>query len=166
MRIIVISDSHGNYYALEDIVKKNLTADIFIHLGDGEREVEKISVQYPQLVFHHIKGNCDFSGIKSKNILCIELEYGHRLFAVHGHNHYVKSGLARLINSAVENNADIVLYGHTHERFCKYENGIYIMNPGSASCPRDGLPPSYGYIDVTEKGIFTNIVTLNRNFPS
>ena len=36
MRIVLMSDSHGNYAAINNIVKRNLSADIFIHLGDGE----------------------------------------------------------------------------------------------------------------------------------
>ncbi|MCI7805035.1 MAG: metallophosphoesterase family protein, partial [Oscillospiraceae bacterium] len=56
--------------------------------------------------------------------------------------------------------ADIALYGHTHERFCAYEDGLYIMNPGSTSCPRDGRKPSFGIIDVSPSGIMTNIIDL------
>ena len=41
-----------------------------------------------------------------------------------------------------------------------YENGIYVMNPGSASCPRDGNPPSYGILDVSSAGVMTNVVFL------
>ena len=34
------------------------------------------------------------------------------------------------------------------------------MNPGSASCPRDGNPPSYGILDVSSAGVMTNVVFL------
>ena len=40
------------------------------------------------------------------------------------------------------------------------ENGIYIMNPGSASSPRDGKKPSYGIIDITKSGILMNIADV------
>ena len=59
MRIIVMSDSHGDYFAVEEIIQRNLSADMFIHLGDGERELDKIVVKYPYLNIYHVKGNCD-----------------------------------------------------------------------------------------------------------
>lgn len=162
MRIIVMSDSHGSYYPIEEIIQRNRTADLFIHLGDGEKELDKAVIKYPDINVFHVKGNCDL-GSFSTDMLCLNLEYGHKLIAVHGHNHGVayEHTLSTLKKTAAENNADIILYGHTHERYCKYEDGIYILNPGSASCPRDGFPPSYGYIDISEKGILTNIVSLN-----
>lgn len=57
--------------------------------------------------------------------------------AVHGHKYGVKRSLETLKAAARKKGADILLYGHTHERFCSYEDGLYIMNPGSTSCPRD-----------------------------
>ncbi len=39
MRIIVMSDTHGNFSAIEKIIEKNISADMFIHLGDGERSL-------------------------------------------------------------------------------------------------------------------------------
>ena len=42
-----------------------------------------------------------------------------------------------------------------------YEEGIHILNPGSAGQPRDGKPASYAYIDITKDGgIFCSHVDL------
>ena len=38
MKIIVISDTHGNMHRLKDVVEKNKDADLFLHLGDGAEE--------------------------------------------------------------------------------------------------------------------------------
>ncbi|MGN0606378.1 MAG: metallophosphoesterase family protein [Oscillospiraceae bacterium] len=161
MRIIVMSDSHGDYFAVEEIIQRNLSADMFIHLGDGERELDKIVVKYPYLNIYHVKGNCD-CGSFSPDILNLNLEYGHKLIAVHGHNHAVKydRSLEILKKAAKNNNSDIILYGHTHARDSRYDDGIFILNPGSASCPRDGNKPSFALIDITPKGIVTNIADL------
>ncbi len=161
MRIIVMSDSHGNYRAVEEIIQRNLNADMFIHLGDGERELDKAIVKFPHINVFHTKGNCDY-GSFSQSTLELGLEYGHGLIATHGHLYGVKYSLEDLKKSAIKSKSDIILYGHTHIRYNKYEDGLYILNPGSASCPRDGNPPSYAYIDITEKGILTNIVNLGR----
>ena len=60
MRIIVMSDSHGNFSAVRSIVEKNLGhADMFIHLGDGEKDVAHIKSLYPEIDFRNVRGNCD-----------------------------------------------------------------------------------------------------------
>ena len=51
-----------------------------------------------------------------------------------------------------------MLFGHTHCALNEYDEGLYIMNPGSCN----GYGASYGYIDITEKGdIVTNIVRID-----
>lgn len=161
MRIIVISDTHRNYHALESIVEKHMRADMFIHLGDGRYEADTLLMKYPELEkrFFYVCGNCDIN--------CLDLDTfttwtdeGHKIFAVHGHKYGVGWSLENLKKSALEINCDIILYGHTHVRYMKYEDGIYIMNPGSASSPRDGQKPSYGIIDITKSGILMNIADV------
>ena len=65
-----------------------------------------------------------------------------------------------ILEEAEANNCNIVLFGHTHERLCSYDNGVYVINPGSCSCPRDGLAPSFAFIDVIGKDLFVNTVSL------
>ena len=158
MKIIVMSDSHGNYYALEKIVT-NFYGDLYIHLGDGERELDKICLKYPDKNFMHVAGNCDFASLSQDEIL-FSPDDKNCIFAVHGHNYGVKGSLEPLKNLARQKGANILLYGHTHARFNEYDNGLYTMNPGSVSCPRDGNKPSFGIIDITPQGIVTRIVDL------
>lgn len=158
MKIIVMSDSHGNYRAIENIVE-NYYADLYIHLGDGESELNKIVVKYPDKKFIHVAGNCDFASLSDREIL-FSPDDVNCIFAVHGHYHGVKSSVEILKEMARDKGANIALYGHTHCRFLEYDDGLYIMNPGSVSCPRDGNPPSFGIIELTNKGILTNIVDL------
>lgn len=160
MRIIVCSDTHRNYYALQKIIDKHPNADMFIHLGDGRYESDKLLSINPQLQnrFFYVKGNCDLACMDSE-MLTLWAE-NHKIIAVHGHNHGVKYSLEHLKKLALENNCDIILYGHTHIRHMKYEDGIYTMNPGSASAPRDSHKPSYGIIDITESGILMNIADV------
>jgi len=161
MRIIVCSDTHRNYYALEKIIEKHISADMFIHLGDGRWEADTLLMKHPEIEsrFFYVSGNCDM-GCSGLDIFTSWTEEGHKIFAVHGHKYFVGYGLEPLKKTALENNCDIILYGHTHERYNHYENGIYIMNPGSASSPRDGKKPSYGIIDITKSGILMNIADV------
>ena len=89
MRIIVISDSHQNYRNLEEIVRRNLDAQMFIHLGDGESESQQLLRNYPEIAdrFHYVKGNCDY-GSDAPIYEIIDVMPGHRIFATHGHHRW------------------------------------------------------------------------------
>lgn len=158
MRIIVFSDTHGNFSAMEKIVERNRGAQKFVFLGDGEREFYNIEALYPNLDFLHVSGNCDLASIEP-DVTVFGAE-NIRVIATHGHRYFVKNSTEYLKKLAIEEGCKVVLFGHSHARYQKYEDGIYYLNPGSASCPRDGNKPSYGFIDITDKGIITNIVDL------
>lgn len=159
MKIIVFSDSHGSYAAVQSIMDKNPDADMYIFLGDGESEVEKMLVDYPDRDIRYVCGNCDHSSFAPPSLV-IETESGVNILAVHGHRHGVKLGTDYLCDMAMDNDCQIALYGHTHSRYNSYDNGIYVMSPGSCALPRDGLKPSFGLIDISPAGILTNVADL------
>ena len=80
----------------------------------------------------------------------------------HGHHWSVKCDLDELKLGANEKEARIALYGHTHIAYTGYEDGLYIMNPGSISCPKDTSSPSYGTIDIVGKNIVCNVVRMEH----
>jgi predicted phosphodiesterase len=50
---------------------------------------------------------------------------------------------------------DVLVHGHTHVAgIVRAETGHAVLNPGSASMPKENTPPSYLLFD-TETGIFT-----------
>lgn len=158
-----MSDSHGNIGAVKSIVEKNLShADIFIHLGDGEKDVAYVKSLYPEAEIHNVKGNCD-SGKIDANIKDSEIieAGGIKIFCAHGHKYSVGLTPDRLCLAARLAGCKIALYGHTHARDNRFEEGLYIMNPGSCSCPRDGNKPSFGSIDISDKGIVMGIFDVN-----
>ena len=69
---------------------------------------------------------------------------------------YKRQGLYNVCCAAREKKADIVLFGHTHQALAEYDDGLYILNPGSLH----GSMGTYGIIDITKAGIVTNIVRL------
>ena len=103
-------------------------------------------------------GNCDY--ISNEPYVNIEIIENKKILYTHGHTYGVKYGIDRLLESAENNAYDIVLYGHTHIPKILYENGIYIVNPGSCSKPRDSSKPSYAVIDITEQGIMPIIKNI------
>ncbi len=160
MQIIVMSDSHGKYSALEKVILSHTDADWIIHLGDGERELDNFCSKHPVIApkIVRIAGNCDYYSIQPDQFVLPALE--HRIFAAHGHKYGVNFSLEQMKKAAEKHGCDIVLYGHTHVRCNKFEDGFYIMNPGSASIPRDGNKPSFGLIDISDKGILMNIADI------
>ena len=156
MRILVVSDTHGNEYTLRQAVEEQPTARLIIHLGDGVRDAESVADTYPDKQFRIVRGNCDFGHPETLAETGLEILKGHRLFFTHGHRYDVKMGLYRLVCAAREQKADIVMFGHTHVPVTDYDDGLYILNPGSLSYGN----PTYGVIDITDAGIVPHIMRL------
>ena len=128
MKILLVSDTHGNNEVIDRLVKKHPDMDLYLHLGDSESTPEMLRP------FVTVKGNCDyFSDANDKFIIRTEVGY---LFATHkppliNQKEAEKSGIA------------IICHGHTHKRrFEKIGNIVYI-NPGAVSFARDGHDLSY-----------------------
>ena len=158
-RILIMSDSHGQFGPLQKIMEMQPDASMYIHLGDSEGGVSMLRKKYPEKEFFCLRGNCDHNS-ELPDSLVIPVDSGHRIFAAHGHKHAVGFSRDMILEEAEANNCNIVLFGHTHERLCSYDNGVYVINPGSCSCPRDGLAPSFAFIDVIGKDLFVNSVSL------
>lgn len=153
MRILVLSDSHGMPSRILDAVEAHPEAEALIFLGDGERDLDTVESYYHSLSnVIKVAGNCDFSS--SLPLLRVVTLGGKKIYCTHGHAEHVKYGTDELILRARQEGADIVLYGHTHTGVTAYDDGLYIMNPGSI---RDG---HYGMIDIVSGGIMLNEAKL------
>lgn len=149
MDIIVISDTHGAFDTLYQIVDRNFVSDMFIHLGDGEYEYQYVQSTFYDKPFIFIKGNNDWGDYPQN--LVTELS-GKKFYMCHGHR-FERSRIREfLAATAVANGCDIALYGHTHMPYNENENGILLFNPGSAVLPHGGYPPTYGKITIDENG--------------
>ncbi len=150
MRILVISDSHKRGDIVEKIIKRESEAKHIFFLGDVVGDIEDFEYLYDDRCFHIVAGNCDCGAFKKS--VDIETVEGVRILFTHGHTLGVKYGIERLGNYARDNMCSIALYGHTHISRISYDNGLYIVNPGSCSCSREGYN-SYAVIDITPQGI-------------
>lgn len=155
MRILVVSDTHGDFYSLLEAVRAQPTAEIIIHCGDGDEQVQYLKDNFKDKMIVGVKGNCDWgSPLNATETIKV---MGKTIFITHGHLYNAKFGYYNLICAAREQGADILLFGHTHQKYTGYEDGLYMMNPGSCH----GYMASYGYIDITDKGdIVTNTVSI------
>ena len=155
MRILVISDSHGNHLNVFEAVEKEPTAEVVYFLGDGYRDLEYATVAFgDKKAFISVCGNCDLAcDFPDKDIRTIN---GAKIYATHGYMEKVKFGFYNLEYEARREKCNIALFGHTHEPYTNYSDGLYLFNPGSI---KDGF---YGVIDITAGGI----MCFNKNLYS
>ena len=154
MRIGVISDTHGIISSIERLGCEIKGLDVLIHLGDNVDDISLIRKHYKGEIIN-VKGNCDLSTNTPNDRveeICLK-----KIFLTHGHRYSVKEGLAKLRYKALETEADIVLYGHTHIGKIDFEEGIWYINPGSVSLPRDGAR-SFAIITINQGCIEPNLI--------
>lgn len=158
MRIVVMSDTHGNIDRMQEVIKRHSDAELFVHLGDGAYEFLNLKKALKLKKCVAVKGNCDSVSLKLPNYKVVK-KGGHKLFISHGNGFNVRTSFYDIVDFAKGKKADIILYGHTHKKLTKYYNGIYILNPGSLAIPKDSSP-SYGIIDIEKTGVVLNTVEL------
>ena len=155
MRILVFSDTHGDWHTMRRVLLSNKNVDTVIHCGDGADEIDEFRMAFPEKKLIAVRGNCDWTSTLPVEELC-EIG-GKKIFVTHGHTYQAKFTIYNLVCAAREKGADILLFGHTHNALTDYSDGLYIMNPGSCH----GYYATYGYIDITDKGdIVTNVVKV------
>ena len=142
MTILVFSDSHGKEGNINRALERQPERpDAVIFLGDGLRDLEYLDINAPT---YAVRGNCDVWSVDVSDAPYERLITvgGKRIFITHGHNYGVKSTLSPLIRRAVELDADIALFGHTHAPFemrvdvdneygISLSRSLMLMNPGS-----------------------------------
>jgi putative phosphoesterase len=146
MRLLVLSDSHGDVISLRMAIESETTADAVIFLGDGINDIEQLGNLLYNKKTIIVSGNCD-SAFAPYPRKVIDIFAEKKIYCTHGYTEHVKSGLQHLKSNAIGEKCDIAVYGHTHTPFTSYENGLYIMNPGSVR------QNSYGIIDIESNGI-------------
>ncbi len=150
MRILVISDSHGRNDDVEGVISQVGKIDMLIHCGDVERGDEYIRSLVDCPVYM-VTGNNDYNlDLPVKEIIDVE---GHRIFVTHGHRYQIHRGIGYLRKCALEEGADIVMFGHTHMPFIHFEEDLTILNPGSLSYPRQkDRKPTFLMMEITDEG--------------
>ncbi len=131
MKLLILSDSHGDVFSCEEALRCHRDADWVIHLGDGEDDLDRVNMIYLNKRIARVKGNCSWgSTLREEQIL--ELD-GKRIFLCHGHRYTVKSTTDLLMAKAIAENCEIALYGHTHRQAYLYLENIplHLCNPGS-----------------------------------
>jgi putative phosphoesterase len=137
-KIAIFSDTHRDEKAINIMKEISKKVDFLIHLGDNITDINSNIA----CVTYNVKGNCDRNIDFIENSL-IKIE-NYNFFLTHGHLYSFDS----LYYKAKEENANFVLFGHTHVALIeKYEN-IYFVNPGSIPHPRDNTKGTYAILNI------------------
>jgi len=135
MKILVLSDSHRRYIDDIDFSKY----DYVFHCGDYG--VSRDVLENNQNLYY-VAGNCDFGN--NKEVLVNILNK--KIYMTHGDLYHVKYHFNSLIYKAIENEANICLFGHTHEQKIFVRDNILFINPGAY---QDGF-----YAEIEDDGIY------------
>lgn len=155
-----ISDIHGSLFWLDKALEKveEEQPDSIIILGDflyhGPRNplpdgydpqgvAARLRVYSKQIVA--VRGNCDAEvdqmllEFPMMGDYALILHEGRWIYATHGHGYSID-------NLPALHEQDIFIQGHTHVPVADIKKGIYVLNPGSISLPKDNYPNTYGII--------------------
>ena len=160
MSIMIASDIHGSAafckqllgrFAAEKHDRLLLLGDILYHgprndLPTGYAPKEVIAMLNPLSgIITCVRGNCDAE--VDQMVLqfpiqegCVPLEaFGLRLLLTHGHHVNPENPPAQP--------CDALLFGHTHVPYKERREGIWYLNPGSVSIPKENSAHSYMTLD-------------------
>ena len=165
MRIGVVSDIHGNMAGLLRAVESMGEVDELLCLGDSIYDYRFSNEvvgwlrenRIPTILGNHEWGFLGPQGVRARAAdwvdqdlvdwleaqpYRLELErHGHRILMVHStpwepQGEYVLPG-SKDLERFGEADADIVLYGHTHQQVAERVGDVLVVNPGSAGDARD-----------------------------
>ena len=144
MKIIAMSDSHGETAAMHEIVQKHRTADLIAFCGDGSSDIAAIRSMFPDKAVLAVRGNCDWYcdlPYYQEIELC-----GKKIMITHGHLLGVMQGYQRIIDYGHSNGIDIMIFGHTHKQMTSVEGRMLLVNPGSV-----GYSRKYTLIEIDDQ---------------
>ncbi len=164
MRVVgLISDTHipSRANRLPDgIYKIFKDADLIIHAGDlTQIEVVKELEEIAPVVA--VNGNMDPAEVRSELPEMDSVEvYDWKIGVIHDPN--ALWGMGEMRRIANENKFDVLVFGHTHKQFVKWEDEVLFVNPGS---PTNPLPPIFvkptvGLLLITREGIKPHIIRV------
>lgn len=164
---LVVSDSHGRADLLARAYER-ARPDVVLFLGDGQRDLNVIP---DEVTLRAVRGNCDWSNALNAPLLRVEQIAGYRIFMTHGHEYGVKWSIEDAVISAAAEQADVLLYGHTHIPFEKtylagakcgktvLKKPLLVLCPGSVGEPPDGIP-SFATLTLAPAGVLAGFGKL------
>ena len=158
MEILVISDSHGNTSNFAKILTRHPKIEFILHLGDYSHDILRMRELRPTAILEAVLGNCDRQKLfPMEQVLPL---VGKRIFLTHGHGYGVKSSMVSLVTKGSLEKADIILYGHTHIPKVEMIDGIWVVNPGSITLPKEGNKASYAIVELSKDAVNPRLLNV------
>lgn len=154
MKVLVLSDSHGNVDHMVQAVEQS-SPRMILHLGDCWRDGERLHALFPDIPFYQVPGNCDCRPAEPTEQLLFWEDK--RVLMCHGHTYSVKQSLLIAGYTAEEQALDLFLFGHTHRPLVDMRGKTMFLNPGSIG---DHRQPTYGIITLLNGKLDGRIVPL------
>lgn len=147
LKAAVFSDTHGNTAPMLEAARGS-GADVFIHLGDHDRDAVELRRAFPEVPLYSVCGNCDLNPLAPERLL---VQLGPvKAFLTHGHLYGVSRAQADwLVYAAQEQGAQIAMFGHTHRAVWDTLGGVTLINPGTAG---KGAARSWALVTVLDNG--------------
>ncbi|MBV0925623.1 metallophosphoesterase [Halomicroarcula limicola] len=146
--LTVISDTHGtDGHRLEgETLAAVREADRVVHAGDFTTETVLDAVESETTALTAVYGNNDTRGVRGRLTDVATLSWaGLTVLVVHGHEH-TETALSML---ARQEDADVVVVGHSHRPELAELDGRLLVNPGSYADPRR-YEPAHAELDVED----------------
>ncbi|MCR5437995.1 MAG: metallophosphatase family protein [Selenomonas sp.] len=142
MKVGIVSDSHGNTNALDAMLQHPaaVNVEVWLFAGDIAMDAEYLEM-VTDLPVIKVAGNNDWPMSRLEDTVIADLG-GHRILLTHGHLYGVGFSTQNLVLAAVEQAADIAIYGHTHVADVSIGE-VTVLNPGSVARPRDASRGSF-----------------------
>ncbi len=149
MKIGIISDTHATNPAACNvpnwIVEAFSGVNLIVHAGDVER-TEFLQALQDIAPVYAVRGNCDHT-ISTPETISVEIGCG-LLTAAH------RAPIAR---QALSSQSRVMVYGHTHISLINNEGNLLVINPGSPTLPRGGLPASVAVLEVRGDELYAEL---------
>ena len=131
MKILVVSDSHGDEKILKELVNTYPNMDYYLHAGDSGLDRDTL---YP---FESVKGNTDYYPFDE--LIRIYTPMGYLLM----------KHKPSFTNEQIKDNK-FLINGHTHQYKFYIEGDKIFLNPGSTTLPRDNTNGTFMIMDINE----------------
>jgi uncharacterized protein len=155
MNILVFGDTHMPSKAskLPQILTEAMQeADEIIHTGDWQTLFVYKELQ-AEWNIAGVYGNADEPEVQNYLPASLTIERnGYKIGIVHGHEGRGGTTEKRAEN-AFKEEADIVLFGHSHIPYLRFHGKTLLINPGSATDKRKVPLCSFAWLKLSEDGL-------------
>ncbi len=137
IKILVVSDSHGNHGKLARIISRENPFDYLVHCGDGVNDLFHVGIPDGVAVVR-VSGNIDAARCVDMERIALFEAGPARFMVAHGDQFGVHNDYGPIEREGRSRKADAVLFGHTHIKYLGDGNPV-LFNPGPANSGMYGL---------------------------